>query len=86
MKLIPVKVDCHAGYKADEYPVCFYLDEFRFGITGIVDRWYQANRDPEFPEANYFKVTTSDEKQFILKHEQQNDSWFLVVYAETLNL
>ena len=86
MELIPVKVECHSGYKADEYPVCFYLDKFRIDITKVADRWYQADKDAEFPEANYFKVITRDKKQFILKHEQQSGKWFLVVHAETLNL
>jgi hypothetical protein len=81
MELIPVKVEFHAGYKADEYPRCFYLDKYRIDIVEVIDRWYQGNSNPDFPEANYFKVVTPDRKQFILKYVQESDNWVLVVYA-----
>ena len=86
MELIPVKVECHSGYKADEYPTCFFLDEFRIDIIEIIDRWYQTTKDTEFQEANYFKVLSRDNKHFILKQEQKSGKWFLVVHVETLNL
>jgi hypothetical protein len=75
--LIPVKVECHSGYKADEYPVCFYLGEARFGIIEITDRWYQGDTNPEFPAADYFKVLTFDGNQHIIKHEIKPDRWYL---------
>ena len=43
MKLVPIKVECHSGYKADEYPVCFYLEHIKYAIDEISDRWYQAD-------------------------------------------
>ncbi|HZK95998.1 MAG TPA: hypothetical protein VFC67_17495 [Prolixibacteraceae bacterium] len=33
MNLIPIKVECHSGYKADEYPVCFYLENVKCEIA-----------------------------------------------------
>jgi hypothetical protein len=76
-KMIPIKVECHSGYKADEYPKCFYLDENRFEIIEITDRWHQGDRDPEIPAADYFKVETSGGGQFILKHDLGRDHWYL---------
>ena len=40
---IPIEVECHSGYKADEYPKCFYLDDEKFEIKEISDRWYQGD-------------------------------------------
>jgi hypothetical protein len=75
--LIPIKVECHSGYKADEYPLCFYWNEDRYEIREITDRWYQGERDPAWPVSNYFKVETGSGGPFIIKHELENDSWFL---------
>jgi hypothetical protein len=47
MKAILIKVECHSGYKADEYPTCFYWKDEKFEIREISDRWYQGNRNPE---------------------------------------
>ena len=84
--LIPIKVECHSGYKTDEYPKYFYWDNLRFEIMEILDRWYQGDLNPEFPPANYFKVKTDDQKIYILKHEVQTDKWFLWIHGESMNL
>lgn len=77
MKLIPINVECWSGYKADEYPKCFYLEDVRHEISEVIDRWYQGEYNPEWPVSNYFKVVTSAGAQFIIKHDLQADKWFL---------
>jgi hypothetical protein len=77
MKLIPIKVECHSGFKADEYPKCFYCNNDKFEIREIADRWYQSDNNPEWPVSNYFKVNTTDGKQYIVKHDLESDKWFL---------
>jgi len=78
MNLIPIKVECHSGYKADEYPICFYWENIKFEIKEISDRWYQAHPTPDWPVADYFKVCTADNTKYIIKHELKSDQWFLV--------
>jgi hypothetical protein len=82
MDLIPIQVECHSGYKADEYPVCFYWNNERYEIREILDRWYQTDQHPEWPVAewpvsNYFKVDTAGEVQYIIKHNLDDDEWYL---------
>jgi hypothetical protein len=77
LKLARIKVECFAGYKADEYPKYFHLDNNRFEIYEIADRWYQPTTTPDSPVANYFKVETTCGQEFILKHNLENDEWFL---------
>ncbi len=84
--LIPIHVECHAGYKADEYPRCFYWDAMRFAIKEIIDRWYEGGRSPDFPEADYFKVRTTDKKVYVLKHLIKKDAWYLWIRGESLSL
>ena len=77
MKLIPIEVECHSGYKADEYPKSFILDNQKFDVHEITDRWYQAHSDPEYPASDYFKVDTTVGLQFILKHDLETDRWYV---------
>lgn len=84
MKLIPIKVECHSGYKADEYPVCFYWANVKHEITEISDRWYQIPDTKNWPAANYFKVRTASKTEYIIKHELKNDLWFLVTSDEPI--
>lgn len=79
-RLIPIQVESHSGYKADEYPRCFYWYGKRYDISQITDRWYQADSDPKYPAANYFKVITADDGQFLIKHEIASDQWYLQYY------
>jgi hypothetical protein len=78
MNLIPIKVECHSGYKSDEYPVRFTWRNIQFEISEIADRWYQSQPSPETPLANYFKVRTVGNLIFILKHELKSDLWFIL--------
>jgi len=79
MELIPIIVECHSGYKADEYPKKFRWDDVEFEIIEIIDRWYESY-DKSTPYAvNYFKVKTNLQGSFLLKHEVANERWFLVV-------
>jgi hypothetical protein len=75
---IPIKVESHSGYKADEYPVRFTYGEEYFDIRAITDRWYQGDLNPDVPPSDYFKVETCSGKQFILRHDLEKDLWFIV--------
>jgi hypothetical protein len=76
ISLISIHVECHSGYKGDEYPKCFYRDDEKFEIAEITDRWYQGENNPDWPVSNYFKVRVIDGRQFIIKHVLENDRWY----------
>ena len=75
--MIEVKVECYSGFKADEYPVCFYRDDQRFEILEIIDRWYQGDSTAEGPVSNYFKIDTTFGERYIMKHDLETDKWYL---------
>jgi hypothetical protein len=77
VKLIPIEVECHAGYKADEYPKCLIMGNDKILIEDIKDRWYQGDNNPDFPVSNYFKVLTAGRDLYIIKHDLENDKWYL---------
>lgn len=70
IKMPTLKVECHSGYKADEKPVSFILDEKKLMIEEIIDQW----RGPEF---EYFKVLADDGKAYLLRYDERNDEWVL---------
>jgi hypothetical protein len=64
------------GYKANDRPQRFWLDERIDDLTGIneieavEDRWHD-------PNAEYFKVRTHEGKRYILRHDERADEWTL---------
>ena len=81
MRVVSIQVQCHAGFKADEYPVRFFWAGEWIAVTEIVDRWYQGDRDPEWPISDYFKVCDPDGTDYVLKHDRESAEWYLVVRA-----
>ena len=77
IKLIPILVECHSGYKADEYPKCFYQGNEKIEIQEIIDRWYQGSNNPEWLVLNYFKAVTKAGEQFVIKHDLESDLRYL---------
>ncbi len=72
-----ILVECHSGYKVDEYPVAFTFQGKRLVVSEITDRWYEGGADPERPVIDYFKIKTSEGKVLILMHARSLDEWFV---------
>lgn len=69
-----IHVECYSGYKAEEKPVRFYLGEVKHEISEILDRWYGE-------DYQYFKLSTKDGSQYILKYHLNDDTWELTQYT-----
>jgi len=68
-----IKVECYAGYKADERPLRFTLQApgaHTFEVKEVLDQWY----DPQF---QCFKVRADDGNLYILRHNARDDVWTL---------
>jgi hypothetical protein len=57
---LPIHVDAYYGYKANERPRQFTLDEEIYEIAAVLDQWYE-------PSATYFKVQTTEGKTRLLR-------------------
>ncbi len=77
MKLTGIVVECYAGSKADETPRRFTWEGQSIEVSEVLDRWYQVESKPEWPRADYFKVSAADQRQYLLKHDLESDEWFL---------
>ena len=65
-----MRVECYAGYRADQRPTRFILRGRTFEITEVDDQWYS-------PDAIYFRVRTQDGDYFVLRHDEAQDVWSL---------
>ena len=67
---LPVYVDACSRYRANERPQRFNLDDDIYEIVSVEDRWYE-------PDAEYFKVRTTDGQTYLPRYDQQEDVWTL---------
>ncbi len=65
-----VRVECYAGYKAEQRPLRFYLRERPYEVEEVLDQWYG-------PEDTYFRVRAQDGNTYILRHSRAWDAWTL---------
>ena len=70
-----LKVECYAGYKGNQYPVRFFLQDRILEVREIEDQWYS-------PSEQYFKVLAGDDNLYILCHYEGNDSWSLAAFRK----
>ena len=68
-----IKVECYAGYRADETPVRFYLGERCIEVTDVLDRWLD-------PAHHYFKLRGDDNGVYILRHSIGEDRWEMTLF------
>jgi hypothetical protein len=77
MRLIPIRVECYAGAKADETPRRFIWGEQPVEVAEVLDRWQQVESKSEWPRSDYFKVRAVDERAHLLKHDVESEEWYL---------
>ncbi len=65
-----VRVECYAGYRADERPVRFTPGSQTLEIISIDGQWYS-------PDATFFRVRASDGNSYVLRHSHEGDFWTL---------
>ena len=53
-----IRVECYAGYRADEVPQRFFIGEKAIDIVDVLDRWLD-------PGHHYFKVRGDDQGIYI---------------------
>jgi hypothetical protein len=68
-----IRVECYAGYKADERPVRFTLGEHAYEVTSVEDQW-------QAPGVSWFRVRANDGNLYILRHDEGPDAWSLEAF------
>jgi len=70
---VAVRVECYAGYRAEESPRRFFIGKREIKVTEIIDRWL----DPAY---SHFKVRGDDGGIYILRYGQDSDSWEMILF------
>lgn len=68
--ILPVQVECYAGYRGDEEPRVFLVDGRRVVIVRLESRWLT-------PSHRYFEVEGDDGVGYTLRHHVLSDAWEL---------
>jgi hypothetical protein len=72
-KATVVRVECYAGYRAQESPRRFFIGKREIAVVEIIDRWLD-------PAHSHFKVRGGDGGIYILRYEQDTDTWEMSLY------
>jgi len=68
-----IRVECYAGYRADESPLRFFIGDREVNVTELIDRWLE-------PTLSYYKVHGDDGGIYILRHNQSFDTWEITLF------
>jgi hypothetical protein len=68
-----LRVECYAGYRAEESPRLFFIGTRKIAVIEIIDRWLD-------PGHSHFKVKGDDGGIYILRYDQDTDSWKMILY------
>ena len=71
-----IEVAAFSGYKVNERPLYFIVEERKIDVVNIIDRWYGEENDS-------YKVLADDGKTYLLKWNRALDQWFLVKTVES---
>ena len=67
---VPVRVDCYAGYRGEETPRRFTLENKLVEIRTVVEQW-------RTPDHRYFKVRTATAETYTLRQDVKSGVWEL---------
>ena len=72
-RTVAIRVECYAGYRAEQEPRAFWCGEQRLEVRAIVDRWFA-------PAQRWFKVDAEDGDVYILRHDETSGEWDIAAY------
>ena len=70
-----IRVMGYSGYRLNERPLSFVLDEHELQVETVIDRWHGEDYD-------YFRVLADDGRVYLIKWHRNNDAWFVVKIME----
>lgn len=69
-----VRVECYAGYRAEESPRRFFIGRREIRVIEVIDRWLS-------PYQSHFKVRGDDGGIYILRYDPDADAWEMVLFS-----
>lgn len=75
-RVFTIRVECYAGYRDEESPRRFFLNNRETKVVDILDRWLA-------PDHRYFKVRGDDGAIYIIRHDVASGHWELTMFDQT---
>jgi hypothetical protein len=72
--MMPIRVECYAGYRAEQEPLAFWCGERRLEVKAIVDRWFA-------PTQRWFRVDADDGDAYVLRYDEKIDEWEIAAFT-----
>ena len=69
------KVTAYSGYKVNERPLYFTVDDIRLEVRDIISRWAG-------PEKDFYKVKADDGRVYTLSWNRKSDYWIIEKITE----
>ena len=71
--LLTIAVECYAGHRGEQTPRTLILGDRRIAVAEVVDAWLA-------PEYRYFKLRGDDGNTYIVRHDEQSNTWELTMF------
>lgn len=71
--MIPIDVDCYAGYRGEETPRRIRFKTHTVAVEAVLDRGLS-------PDHRYFKLEGDDGDLYIIRHDPHQGLWELTYY------
>lgn len=72
-----LRVECYAGYRAEETPRRIGFGEREIGVEEVLDRWLS-------PDHRYFKILGDDGAVYIIRNDAASGKWELTFFKRSI--
>jgi len=71
--LLRVRVECYAGHRGEQTPRTLILGDRRVEVAEVLDAWLA-------PDYRYFKLRDAENNTYLVRHDEQSDTWELTMF------
>jgi len=75
MSYLNIRVTAYSGYRDNESPRTFLINDEKMTVVEIVDRWIEENFSDRMRK-RFFIVKTHDNQQYKIYIDEKTSEWF----------
>ena len=75
MSYIAIQVIAYAGYRANESPRAFLMNDETMTVIEILDKWIEENYADRMRK-RFFVVRTDNDRQYKIYIDEKTSEWF----------
>ena len=78
MSYLNIRVTAYSGYRDDESPRAFLMNDETMTVVEIVDKWIEESYSDRMRK-RFFIVKTDNDKQYKIYVDEKTSEWFCEV-------